>query len=187
MFVNGYSAYRLNIGTSATLIRVSEDADACHLAALRILKYRFNSEAELRRKLRGKKFEKDVIDATIDKLRAERWLDDARFAGAFVRTQALKKVGRNRIRRALQAAGVDGELAASAVAENVDEERERDGLRALCERRARQLVRRHGVGYLHTPEGRNKLTVYLLNQGYDAALVSQAVKETQVADRQPDS
>jgi regulatory protein len=154
---------------------------------MRILHYRFNSEAELRRKLRGKQFEKDVIEATIERLRKEKWLDDERFAGAFVRTRALKKVGRKRILRELQAAGVENETATQAVAENVDAERELDGLRALCARRARQLVRRHGADYLGTSEGRNKLTVYLLNQGYDAALVSQAVKETRVVDHQPDS
>ncbi|MBV8520170.1 MAG: regulatory protein RecX [Acidobacteria bacterium] len=164
-----------------------DTVEACHLAALRILQYRFNSEGELRRKLRAKKFGRDVIDATIEKLRAERWLDDERFAGAFVRTQALKKVGRNRIRRALEAAGVDAGLAASAVAEHVDEEREREALASVAARRARQLVRRHGEEYLRTAEGRNKLTIYLLNQGYDAGLIAQALKEIQVADRQPDS
>jgi regulatory protein len=166
---------------------VSEDLERCHLAAMRILHYRFNSEAELRRKLRGKQFEKDVIEATIERLRKEKWLDDERFAGAFARTRALKKVGRKRILRELQAAGVENETATQAIAENVDAERELEGLRALCARRARQLLRRHSADYLHTSEGRNKLTVYLLNQGYDAGLVSEAVKEIRVVDHQQDS
>jgi regulatory protein len=166
---------------------VSDAPDLCYLAAIRILKFRFNSEAELRRKLRSKKFESDDIDATVEKLRNERWLDDERFAGAFARTRALKKVGRNRILRELHEAGVARETAAEAVAANFDETREQDALRSLCERRARQLVRRHGAGYLGTAEGRNKLTGYLLNQGYDAGLVYQAVKEIRVADHQPDS
>jgi regulatory protein len=170
---------------------VPDEVDRCYLAAMRILQYRFNSEAELRRKLRVKKFEREEIDATIERLHREKWLDDERFAGAFVRTRALKKVGRNRILRELQNAGVDGETAAQAVAENVDETREEDGLRALCERRARQLARRRGADYPGTPEGRNKLTIYLLNQGYDAGLVyaavSKAVKEIKVVDHQSDS
>ena len=62
--------------------------DPCYVAALRILKYRFNSEGELRRKLRGKRFEKDEIEETILRLRNEKWLDDERFAAAFVRTRA---------------------------------------------------------------------------------------------------
>jgi regulatory protein len=166
---------------------MSEDLERCYLAAMRILKYRFNSEVELRRKLRGKRFEREDIDATIARLRGERWLDDERFAGAFARTRALKKVGRNRILRELQAAGVEGETAAQAVAENIDAGREQEALLGLCAKRARQLARRHGAEYLGTPEGRNKLTIYLLNQGYDAGLVTRAVKEIKVVDHQPDS
>jgi len=166
---------------------VSEPPDLCYVAALRILKYRFNSEAELRRKLRSKRFESGDIDAAIEQLRNERWIDDERFAGAFARTRALKKIGRNRILHELHEAGVDRETAAQAVDANIDETREQDALRALCERRARQLMRRHGPEVLDTPQGRNKLTGYLLKQGYDAGLVYQAVKEIRVADHQPDS
>lgn len=166
---------------------MSEELERCYLAAMRILQYRWNSEAELQRKLKSKKFEKETIDTTIVRLREERWLDDERFAGAFTRTRALKKVGRNRILRELHAAGVADDTAAQAVSENVDETHQQEGIRALGARRARQLVRRHGAGYLDSAEGRNKLTVYLLNQGYDAGLVYQTVKEIRVADDQPDS
>jgi regulatory protein len=168
------------------VLDVSDDPDACYLAAVRILRYRFNSEVELRRKLRSKKFEKEDIDGTIARLHREKWLDDARFAGAFVRTRANKRVGQRRIRRELQAAGVDGGTADQAVAENVDAERESEALRELCAKRARLLVRRHGAEYLITSEGRNKLAAYLLKQGYDAALVYDALKEIRVADHQPD-
>lgn len=161
--------------------------DPCYVAALRILKYRFNSEAELRRKLRGKKFEKDEIEETILRLRNEKWLDDERFAAAFVRTRANKRVGQLRIRRELHAAGVSDSDAKDAVTANVDPEREQEALRELCRKRARMLVRRHGEAYLSTGEGRNKLVGYLLKQGYDAALVYEALKEIQVVDHEPDS
>ena len=169
------------------------DSERCYAAAMRILGYRFNSEHELRRKLQGKKFEKDVVEETIVRLRAEKWLDDGRFAGALTRTRSRKSVGKLRILRELQAAGVGQDEARKAVAENVDAEKEREHLKVLCEKRARLLVRRHGPGYLDTPEGRNKLTGYLLNQGYDAALISEAIKDLKVSGdvsesyHQPDS
>ena len=161
--------------------------DRCYLAALRILNYRFNSEAELRRKLRSKDYDKETIDTTIARLRDEHWLDDQRFAGAFVRTRANKRQGKMRILRELQAAGVDGETASAAVAENLDSERETEALRELCSRRARILVRRHGPDYLSTDEGRKKLAAYLLKQGYDAGLVYACIKEIRVAHHQSDS
>jgi SOS response regulatory protein OraA/RecX len=94
----------------------------------------------------------------------------------------LKKVGPRKIENELQAAGVDRETAQSAVRANNDEERERHDIRALHDKRRRQLVLRHGEDYLATPLGRNKLVGYLLKQGYDAALVRSVVKESPVAD-----
>ena len=166
---------------------MSDAPDRCYVAALRILNYRFNSEAELRRKLRSKNFEKDEIDATIVRLHREKWLDDERFAGAFVRTRANKRIGTRRIVRELQAAGIDHSAAEEAVAANVEPEREREALVELGRRRARVLVRRHGEEFLSTADGRNKLAGYLLKQGYDAALVREALKEILVVHHQPDS
>jgi len=133
------------------------DAERAYLAALRILGYRFNSELELRRKLQRKKFEKAIIDQTMARLRDEKWLDDERFAGAFARTRSRRRIGAKRIVLELRAAGVDDDVAARAVAENIDPEREREQVRTIVQRRA-------GLE-------RNKLAAYLLKQGYDAALV----------------
>ena len=166
---------------------MSEELERCYAAAVRILKYRFNSETELRRKLRGKQFAKDDIETTVVRLRNEKWLDDDRYAAAFVRTRTNKRVGQMRIRRELQYAGVSTDSANQAVAQNVDPEREHEALRELGRKRARMLVRRHGEAYLTTSEGRNKLVGYLLKQGYDAALVRETLKEIQVVDDQSDS
>ena len=154
----------------------------CYIAALRILRYRFNAEGELRRKLAAKRFERDVIDTTIDRLRDEKWLDDERFAAAFVRTRMQKHIGRARIRRELIAAGVANDIAARALAENADEERERAELAAACEKRIRLMKRRHGDDVLESPHERKKLAAYLLKQGYDSALIQSVVKELSVVD-----
>lgn len=147
-----------------------------YTSAIRILRYRFNSEAELRRKLRAKKFEKDDIDMAIARLHREKWLDDERFAGAFVRTRANKRVGKLRIRRELQAAGVDDSTTEKALEENVDPERERESLEALCARRIRVMIRRHGAEYLESDEAHAKLTASLIGHGYDSALVREVVR-----------
>ena len=163
------------------------DLERCYLAAMRILAHRFNSEVELRRKLQGKKFEAVDIDTTVARLRDEKWLDDERFAGAFVRTRSNKRVGKLRILRELKAVGVESGAARTAVAENVDPERELEQLGALCIKRMRMLARRHGEAWLSTEEARNKLTSWLLKQGYDAALVQSVIRETRLAHNQPDS
>ena len=150
----------------------------CYQSALRILSYRFNSVAELRTKLRAKRFETADIDEALARLADEGWLDDARFAGAFVRTRQSKKIGARRIERELQAAGVDRETVQRAIRENTDPEREREDLSAAYAKRRRILIRRYGPEYLDSTEGRKKLTAFLLKQGYDAALIRSVVKET---------
>ncbi|HUP49960.1 MAG TPA: RecX family transcriptional regulator [Thermoanaerobaculia bacterium] len=159
---------------------MSDDLERCYAAALRILNYRFNSEAELRRKLRAKRFEAGLIDRTIERLRGERWLDDQRFAAALVRTKQQKHHGRRKIARELAAAGIDRESADRALRENADPEKERQDLVALFEKRRRLMIRRHGEAYVSTEEARRKLAAYLLNRGYDAALVQSVVKEIPV-------
>jgi regulatory protein len=141
----------------------------CYTAALRILNYRFNSEHELRRKLAAKDFDEETIDATVARLREEKWLDDARFAEAFVRTRMRKRVGQLRIRRELIAAGIDDDVAAVALRSNRDDEGEREAALAIARKRAARLD-------LSTPEDRNKLTGYLLRQGYDMALIREVVR-----------
>ena len=152
-----------------------DDLERCHIAALRILGYRWNSAAELRRKLASKRFDDDVIDATITRLHAEKWLDDERFAEALVRTKSNRRLGRARIRGELRAAGVDRDTAEEALRDHLDPEKEAEGLKAACERRMRLLTRRHGADYLDSDEGRNNLTGWLLKQGYDAALIREIV------------
>jgi regulatory protein len=146
----------------------NDEAERCLASALRILAYRFNSVVELRRKLAAKEFDPAVIEGIIESLTAERWLDDERFAGALVRTRALKRLGPQRIRRDLRAAGVDDDIAARALRQNIDPEAEKSAAIALCEKKMRIIARRHGAAYLRTDEGRKKLAAYLLNHGYEA-------------------
>jgi regulatory protein len=156
---------------------VPDDLERCYIAAMRILNVRFNSEAELRRKLSGKKFERGVVESTLARLRKEKWLDDERFAAAFTRTRLGKRIGRTRVRRELAAAGVAEDVAARAVAENADPERERENLAAETEKKRRAIERRHGAEYAASPEGRRRLAAHLVKRGYDFVLVRSALDD----------
>lgn len=146
------------------------DLERCYAAALRILRYRFNTAKELRRKLAAKEFDRETIATTIERLTREKWIDDARFAGAFVRTRMQKRIGHMRIRRELIAAGVADDIIDDAIRGNVDETGEREHALASGRKRLTVLQRRGA-------DVRNKLTAYLLKQGYDGALVREVVRE----------
>jgi regulatory protein len=146
------------------------DAERCYTAGLRILNYRFNSEAELRAKLDRKEFPHDVIDAAIERLRREKWLDDGRFAAAFVRTRLRKGIGRLRIKRELQAAGVDSATIAQAL--DVPDHDDRAAAIAAAKKRLAVLRRRDDEDAI-----RQKLVAYLFRQGYDSSLAVDVVRE----------
>ena len=149
------------------------DAERCYVAAMRILNHRFNSEGELRGKLTMKEFAPEVVDATIDRLRSEKWLDDSRFAASFVRTRVRKGLGRQRIRRELTAAGVESETIARALDESVPDHDERAA--ALASARKRLIViRRRERDVIKI---REKLVAYLFRQGYDSSLAVDVVRE----------
>ncbi|HKS22793.1 MAG TPA: regulatory protein RecX [Thermoanaerobaculia bacterium] len=138
----------------------SEDLtpSTCYAVALRILNYRFNSEAELRRKLAAKKFDDATVAATLARLREEKWLDDDRFAGAYVRTRVRKGIGRLRIRGELRNAGVSDDAAERAIREHGDGEEER--LRAAYEK----LSHRFGAD-------RDKIAARLQRQGFEISAI----------------
>jgi regulatory protein len=130
----------------------------------------------LRRKLRAKGFDPETIEPILQRLTSEKWLDDQRYASEYMRTRGQKSVGHKRVRHELIRAGVADEVIEQAVAENVDSEEEQVRAAALAAKRLPILLRRYAPDV-----ARNKLTVYLLNQGYDAALVRRIVQETKVA------
>ncbi|HEY2321218.1 MAG TPA: regulatory protein RecX [Thermoanaerobaculia bacterium] len=149
-----------------------------YTSALRILQYRFNSEHELRRKLAAKRFEDAEIDAAIERLRDEKWIDDERFAGAYVRTRTSKRIGPARIKRELSAAGVDRATADRALEQNRDDERADSDLAAIAQKRCRVMIRRHGEEYVRSREGKSRLAAYLIQQGYPVDRVRELVQRT---------
>jgi len=149
---------------------VPDDLERCYTAGLRILNYRFNSEAELRAKLDRKEFPRDAIDATIERLRREKWLDDDRYAAAYARTRVRKGIGRARIKRELMNAGVESTAIARAL--DVADHDERAAAVVSAKKRLAILRRRNDDDVI-----REKLVAYLFRQGYDSTLARDVVRE----------
>jgi regulatory protein len=154
------------------------ELERCYAAALRILGFRWNSVEELRRKLQRKGHPVEAVDATLARLLDEKWLDDERFASAFVRDRRRRRLGDRRVAAELCASGVDDETARRVLGENRDPEQQREALTALCEKKIRLLARRHGHEFLSTEDGRRKLSAYLFQQGYESGLVLEVMRET---------
>lgn len=145
------------------------------MAGLKLLARRELSEAQLRARLLRRAFDDDVIDAAVAQLRKEGALDDRRTALACARTEAhLKRHGRLRAVRAIEALGIARPLARAAVAEAFADLDEEALLAQAIDRRLRRGGR--GTGPAPTAADVRRLQRYLLAQGFEAARVNAALR-----------
>ena len=82
------------------------DPRAARVAALDALARRDHASEELRRRLRDKGYDQRIVDELIDRLIAEKLLDDRRFLQNFVAYHAARGHGPNRVRADLRKVGL---------------------------------------------------------------------------------
>lgn len=127
------------------------------------------SESDARRLMRGWGLSERDADAVLARLVRERFIDDARYTGAFVREKMrLSGWGEYKIRTALQRKGIARETIDSALAE-IDRSGMTDRLRTQLERKTRTTK------YTSRYELKNKLIRYGLALGYDFETVHETV------------
>jgi regulatory protein len=96
------------------------DAAAARLAAIPWLARRDYSSAELRERLAGAGYEPEAVEGAIERLRAERAVDDGRYAERYVAYQAGRGQGPVRIRRELLDLGLPADTVEGALAAEPD-------------------------------------------------------------------
>lgn len=98
---------------------------SCSQKALDLLGLRSHFERELERKLRQRGYDEAEIEDTLERLRAQGFIDDRRTAGEFVRGRlARAPEGRRRLRAELARRGVASEI----ITEVLDQETDDDDL-----------------------------------------------------------
>jgi len=153
-------------------MRAKQPADPYSLA-VKWLAVRELTEVQVRERLRARQVSSQIIEDVVARLRRGGALDDRRTALACARTHALvKRQGRNRVLRELEASGIDRDLARQAVQDVFDHIDERD----LMER---ALARRLGRGRRTIRDAAEYRRVYgyLVRQGFEASAVSALLRE----------
>ena len=148
------------------------DLEAAHRAALRAVARRGHARYDLRRRLLQKQHPPAAVDGALARLEAAGLLDDARFAADFAVAKARRGRGPARLVRDLQSQGVDRRVAETAVrtslaAEGIDPA---DAVRALAERRARQLAG------LPPIVRKRRLTAFLVRRGFPGSEIRAVVE-----------
>jgi regulatory protein len=158
--------------TAETLeeIRQADQTLLAGRAALRLLKFRSRSRQEMRRALRAKQFEPEVIEATLERLVQAKLIDDEELAGHLARQLQERKLGRRMVQQKMLLAGLDRELTERTLAEASPEE-ELERAQRLAEK------------YLRTQRGddrnrlRQRLYQYLARRGFESGVCRQVIEE----------
>jgi regulatory protein len=141
-------------------------APSAYQRALRRLARRDHSVAELRRALEARGHEPEEIGAAIERLRRERYLDDASYAERYARSRlAHQGQGRGLIRQGLRQRGVSRPEAEAGLAGALREVDERAVLDSLARRYWRQHARVEPARRLP------RLWAFLLRRGFAPGLV----------------
>jgi len=138
------------------------------------------SEAQVRTRLARREFESGAIDEAVSRLQAVRALDDRRTALACARIEAhVKRHGRLRALRTVEALGIDRGVARAAVAEVFDEVDEDALITQALDRKLRHPPSRKASarqGGAAEAAVARRLYRYLLAQGFDAGRVHAAIR-----------
>lgn len=128
------------------------------------------ASGELRRKLRQWGISESKADEIIDSLIDRRFVDDERFAGAFVRDKIrFARWGRRKIRQALYQKGIASEIISKVLAE-IDEDEYESVLAAILSAKARTTYD------IATYEGRTQLYRHGLSRGFEPDLVARHLR-----------
>jgi regulatory protein len=147
------------------------DKRSAYLDALHLLAGRELTAKQLRERLTDREHNREEIERAIEHLRETRALDDARVAGAYVRT-ALKIKGRGRLRiqRELQDMGVERSVATQALADAFGDVDERALIAAAIKKKL------HGKPKITTPADYARVYQFLMRQGFSSAGVTAALR-----------
>jgi regulatory protein len=139
--------------------------------ALRLLQRRLRSRVELETALRRRGVPGDVVAAVVGELRRSGWIDDARFARAWIRDRlALRPCGARRLRAELRRRGVSAQVTAEALAELLPFEMEDELARTQAQTR---LARLRGL----PPEAvRRRLAGWLVRRGYPGEVIARVLR-----------
>jgi regulatory protein len=143
--------------------------DPCD-AAVRYLGPRPRSVSEIRRHLRYKHFDDTAIDAAIEKLRAQGYIDDEAFARYWVEQRdRFRPKGERAIVSELLQKGISRETIELAIGERAPESETQ---------RAREVIRRPLAAWtsLAEPERKRKIHQYLAQRGFSYDVIEEVIE-----------
>jgi len=139
--------------------------------ALKLLRYRQRSEMEMLHSLQKKGFSEEIITGTLNRLKANKLLDDNQFACNWVTYRlTIHPVGRIRLKYELQQHGIPSSLAEDVVTAVLSEEAELVAASGLAQR----YRQRKGETASHYYQ---RLVRFLQQRGFSRTIICQVLKK----------
>ncbi len=166
-------AVRLRVGQvlsddDVARLQGRDSVEKAYERALNFLSYRPRSEAEVRRNLRKKDVEDEVIEVVIERLTQTGLVDDGEFARYWVENRVqFKPRGARALHYELREKGIADSIIADALAD-LDEEL---AARQVAETGARRLT------HLQARDFRRKLSAYMARRGFSYAVIAPLIEE----------
>ena len=149
-------------GEVAGILQRDQQAEAM-VSVLRLLELRPRSEAELRKHLARRRFERTVVESTVVRLKELGYLDDAAFARHWREVrERLSPRGAQTLRRELLGKGLSREIAEEAVLDGMTDE---ENAWRAAEQRSRRLAAADYSTF------RKKITAFLEYRGFPPDVV----------------
>lgn len=151
----------------------AEEKQKCFNDAVNLLSFRPRSEHELRIRLRKKGYEDNWIDASLEKLRNYKYVDDQQFARMYTLDRInIKKLGQRAIKQELRMKGINKEIIDDVVEDLCEEDKELEQAIELIEKKVRNLSSKEDYY-----KQRQKLLQHLVRKGYSFDIAGRAVGE----------
>ena len=142
------------------------------LQAIRLLKVRPRSEAELRDRLTRKGASPETVETLLEEFRRKGLVDDVKFAKLFATQRALSKpMGKRALMAELKAKGVAPDLISRAVGEALGDRDEESAARELAAARISRLKD------IPKPAQQRRLFGFLSRRGFSGDVVYKVVRE----------
>ena len=135
-----------------------------------LLKYRLRSEAEIRRRLKRKKFPTDIIETTVSFLKNKNFINDREFAHLWFDSRIKRLCGIKRIKQELKIKGISEEL----IREAQEDLQDYDEKKVVLKLAKKRLLQSKG---LEINKKRQRLYGYLIRRGFPAGIVIEVLNK----------
>lgn len=147
-------------------ILISEDKAKLYNYAISVLSRGSKSEKELKLKLSDKGYDDESINTAIEKLKANKYINDDDYCKKFINDKInISKYGKRRIKEALINKGIDRELIEKNIS-YVSQDDETKIAYALAEKKLKSLTDAEPI------KKKMKISSFLLNKGFDYEIVN---------------